>query len=51
MLDDVIKALFCAGLSAIKVAKCNKKPCTKFYVSDKNLKYQNRKLRYSLFIE
>jgi hypothetical protein len=32
MLDDVIRALFCAGLSARKVARCNKKPCRKILI-------------------
>jgi hypothetical protein len=32
MLDDVIRALFCAALSARKVARCNKKPCGKLLI-------------------
>jgi len=32
MLDDVIRALFCAALSDRKVVRCNKKPCGKLLI-------------------
>jgi len=39
MLDDVIRALFCAASSDRKVARCNKKSCRKLLI---NKKFQAR---------